>query len=296
VIGGIGTQVYGGLIGAGLEVSRSVVAGNFADSSPSDCGQVQFEGSMIEFSGGNLVGDSSGCDFVSTASDQIGTPSSPIDPLLGPLALNGEPTPTHALLPDSPAIDASAGTCALTDQRGFQRPIDGDSNGDPVCDSGAFELGAGDFDGDALADDADNCPRVGNADQADRDGDAVGDACDNCVLVANPRVERSYLTHRPWIALSGGQRDDDRDGYGNTCDAKFPGVGGSLVASSDLTQLRASSGKGVYALTCGTSGTVPCAVFDLDESGDVIDSADLTRFRALSGKVPGPKCATCPLP
>lgn len=49
-----------------------------------------------------------------------------VDPLLGPLANNGGPTRTHALLPGSPAIDA--GNPAIpkpppTDQRGFPRIV-----------------------------------------------------------------------------------------------------------------------------------------------------------------------------
>jgi CSLREA domain-containing protein len=63
--------------------------------------------------------------------DLIGT-----NPLLGPLADNGGPTFTHALLQNSPAIDAAP--ClptVVTDQRGVSRP-QGDS-----CDIGAFEFG-----------------------------------------------------------------------------------------------------------------------------------------------------------
>jgi hypothetical protein len=63
--------------------------------------------------------------------------------LLGPLKDNGGPTQTLALLPGSPAIDAVVGTCVVdVDQRGFDRPVDGDHNGAVVCDSGAFEFGA----------------------------------------------------------------------------------------------------------------------------------------------------------
>ena len=55
------------------------------------------------------------------------------DPLLGPLQNNGGPTETHALLPDSPAIDAGADTaCPAADQRGVARPLGS------ACDIGAF--------------------------------------------------------------------------------------------------------------------------------------------------------------
>lgn len=63
------------------------------------------------------------------------------DPRLGPLQDNGGPTPTHALLPDSPAIDAgNPGTCPPADQRGVARPQDGNGDGVAVCDIGAFEV------------------------------------------------------------------------------------------------------------------------------------------------------------
>jgi predicted outer membrane repeat protein len=59
------------------------------------------------------------------------------DPLLGPLAANGGPTLTQALLPGSPAIDAvPLIDCTIpADQRGAPRPQNS------ACDIGAFELG-----------------------------------------------------------------------------------------------------------------------------------------------------------
>jgi len=72
-------------------------------------------------------------------------------------------------------------------------------------------------------------------------------------------------------------------------------VTGTIVNSSDLAQFRASNGKNRTLDTCGTLGTRPCAIFDLDEAGLVLGSGDLSRFRVLNGKVVGPKCATCPL-
>jgi len=188
--------------------------------------------------------------------------------------------------------------------------------------------GLADTDGDGLIDSLDNCPLIGNANQADADGDGVGDVCDNCqvtsnrdqfdtdidgvgdacdscVNIANPWVTGShgvpgdtatYLAANPWATLTGGQRDDDHDGYGNKCDAKFPGTAGAAVGNPDLAQFRASFGKSRTGDTCGTSGTMPCAIFDLDQgAAAAIGNPDLAVFRTLFGKTPGPKCPTCPL-
>jgi hypothetical protein len=58
------------------------------------------------------------------------------DAFLGPLADNGGPTLTHALLEGSPAIDAATGFCPDTDQRGYTRPAGS------ACDVGAYESNA----------------------------------------------------------------------------------------------------------------------------------------------------------
>jgi hypothetical protein len=61
-------------------------------------------------SGGHNI-DSDGSRGLTAAGDMPNT-----DPLLGPLADNGGPTLTHALLPGSPAIDAGhAEACPETD-------------------------------------------------------------------------------------------------------------------------------------------------------------------------------------
>lgn len=70
--------------------------------------------------------------------DQSGGISN-VDPLLGPLANNGGATPTHALLPGSPAIDTGM-NCQAADQRGQARPTDGNGDGYYQCDIGAFEV------------------------------------------------------------------------------------------------------------------------------------------------------------
>jgi parallel beta helix pectate lyase-like protein len=111
--------------GAGVTLSNTIVAGNSYLAGPPlapDC-----SGAIVS-TGNNLIGSTAGCTFTATASDLLA-----VNPLLGPLAFNGGPTETHALLPGSPAIDKGAG-CPATDQRGTARPQG------PGCDIGAYEL------------------------------------------------------------------------------------------------------------------------------------------------------------
>lgn len=61
-------------------------------------------------------------------------------------------------------------------------------------------MGEGDRDMDGLLDSADNCPQVGNADQANEDGDPLGDACDRCPHLSDDAADR------------------DGDGIGDACD------------------------------------------------------------------------------
>jgi hypothetical protein len=87
----------------------------------------------VSTGGDNLIGDGRGSGLTSNEfGDQVGAADAPIDPRLGPLQDNGGPTPTHALLPGSPAIDTSS-ACPATDQRGVTRPQGAG------CDIGAFE-------------------------------------------------------------------------------------------------------------------------------------------------------------
>jgi hypothetical protein len=91
-------------------------------------------GFASEVSAENLDSGSS-CEFnPATSTNSL----SNVDPKIGPLQNNGGPTPTHALLLGSPAVDA-AGCILVTDQRGVTRPLDGNLDGQLACDVGAFE-------------------------------------------------------------------------------------------------------------------------------------------------------------
>lgn len=77
--------------------------------------------------------------------DQVGSIGFPIDPKIGRLQNNGGPTPTMALLSNSPAIDQGIRNGLLTDQRGAPRPFDfatsANAGGGDGSDIGAIELG-----------------------------------------------------------------------------------------------------------------------------------------------------------
>ncbi len=145
-----------------LSVSASTFSGNSAgdrgDCIDNDYGQVHIGdsilkgvaggtnlvslGSPVNSVGYNLSSDNGGGALVATG-DQINT-----DPRLGPLADNGGPTLTHALLPGSPAVDQgkrdAIPSLALTvDQRGQPRVFDDpdipNASGGDGTDIGAYE-------------------------------------------------------------------------------------------------------------------------------------------------------------
>jgi hypothetical protein len=87
------------------------------------------------------IDDGSSCGFAQPSDRSLTDPG--IDPKL---ADNGGPTPTHALLPGSAAIDAGRAFGATSDQRRLPRPSDfatiADATGSDGSDVGAFELQA----------------------------------------------------------------------------------------------------------------------------------------------------------
>ncbi len=159
----------------------------------------------------SLIGDRTGATITDDGGNLLGTAASPINPRIGPLAASallagGFPMPTHALLTDSPAIDAGdagamagVGNVPKFDQRGKGSPriYNGDGDETARIDIGAYELRpAGlmaDFDGNGVVDGSDflrwqqglgtaGAQATRNAGNAD--GDADVDAVDLAILQA----------------------------------------------------------------------------------------------------------------
>lgn len=139
--GGTPTRGQGiGSYGTPVILRNTIVAANVA-------GRPDMEGSF-ESQGYNIIGSiNDGVNNIATitpnpgTADQIGV--SPALVHLGLLAANGGPTPTHALLSPSIAIDKGKSGGLTTDQRGLTRPCDNpaiaNAAGGDGADVGAFE-------------------------------------------------------------------------------------------------------------------------------------------------------------
>ena len=159
-----------------INISNSIVAGNNPNSVNPDIepgtGALNVNFSLIEQVGLSLVG----------AGNTVG-----LSPNLGPLADNGGPTQTHALLAGSLAIDAGSNALAV-DENGI--PLTTDQRGDARIQSGTVDIGAvefgdpfllGDASLDGVVDFADIAPFIGLLsgtnflDQADIDRNGMVD-------------------------------------------------------------------------------------------------------------------------
>ena len=132
-----------GTIGGGIRSTTSTSLGNtiVAENTAVTNG-FDVSGSFVTL-GNNLIGrvDNAVGLISGRNNDQIGFSNARIDPGLLPLADNGGPTLSHALLAASPAVDAgkSAGAASF-DQTGNFRNYDGNRDGVFSVDIGAVEF------------------------------------------------------------------------------------------------------------------------------------------------------------
>jgi hypothetical protein len=151
-------SAYGGGISNGsggtLTVTNSTLSGNSAangDGIANNSGTTTLKNTIVSDGspGGNCsVGSGAITDGGHNLSSDnscvtAATSFSGVVPLLGPLADNGGPTPTHALGERSPAVDKGRSFGATVDQRGLPRPTDlglvTNAPGGDGSDIGAYE-------------------------------------------------------------------------------------------------------------------------------------------------------------
>ena len=208
---GGGLSIFRGDNDEVLTIRNSIIAGNSDNGTAPDF-EAPDNPSINLVVSNSLIGDNTSTTLVAAAvgspdanGNLVGTTSSLIDPLLGPLQDNGGPTQTHALLAGSPAIDAGDNALAvdangdplINDQRGsgFDRIFDG------TVDIGALESGAptflpGDVDQNGMVNFLDINPFIevlaSNSFQAEADANQDG--------VVN------FLDINPFIGLLSSQR------------------------------------------------------------------------------------------
>ena len=122
-----------------LTIDNTIVAENMASGTGSD---IQKTAGTVLPTGTNLIGDNSTVDTEFPAGSLNGTAANPLDPVLAPFGPYGGPTPTRPPFVYSPIIDPAGGKLASlqpTDQRGFDRTVDGDLIVGQIVDIGAVE-------------------------------------------------------------------------------------------------------------------------------------------------------------
>ena len=144
-----GTGNGGGILNVTgmVNIKNSILAANFDTANNAGPGAIHPDCSgTLNSQGHNLLRINTGCIGLVNGvnGNLVGTSGSPLTALLDDLANNGGSTQTHALRPNSPAIDAGnpaapgsgGNACAIHDQRLFAR---GGALGQ--CDMGAYERG-----------------------------------------------------------------------------------------------------------------------------------------------------------
>jgi CSLREA domain-containing protein len=279
-----GTEAQGGGVATSSSavVRGSIVAGNTSGSGHGD----DLWGSVNPFY--SLLGNNDGATGSFVAEAPVGSPDARgnligglvdgvIDPRLGPLANNGGPTLTQALLVGSPAINAGdpaavagVGTVPPFDQRGsgFVRVADDDNQGGARIDMGAYERGFGEtynFVVDTLADESDGDYSAGDF--------SLREAIE--LANANPGKDAIEFDPALWangpqtIALSlVGNQSNDRS---------------ALFISDSLT----IHGPGAKLLTLDASGLDPTPELNNGDGGRVIEISDVHNMDTMEVEISG---------
>ena len=246
----------------GLTIQNSIVAGNTTSRSESPDLRFRDRSYMgdvnVEYS---LIGDTD--DSGITATTGIGNILN-TSALLGPLADNGGTTQTHALMPDSPAVNTGDDALAV-DESG--NPLTADQRGESrffgVVDMGAFELQQ-----DGIIETR-SLVVTTNLDVEDPD-DGVNSLREAIAFANDPEAGRG--------------RDGDVDGDGSVSDAIT--FDPSVFTGGDNNLIRLAQGELVITQSASIDGSlVGGVVITGDADGDdiIIPGTNITDVAASPG-------------
>jgi hypothetical protein len=214
--------------------------------------------------GHNLIGKGDGSTGFSngTNGDQVGTIALPLDPKVGPPQNNGGPTPTVALLPGSPAIDAGDDSVLgsplflTTDQRGPGFP----RNFGAHVDIGAFEL-----------------------------------QCSAAPMVTlNPVSQISTGGSVVFTAAASGTPTPTVQWQVSTDGVTFTNIPGATTATLTITPTPSQSGsqyRAVFANPCGTATTSAAVLTILDVCLKDNSTGNLFQWNSTTGQYKFTRCS-----
>lgn len=228
-------------------IRNTIIAGNTASTEPDFFGPVDSEGHNLI---GNITGSSGWI-----ASDLTGTTALPLNPLLAPLANNGGPTQTMALLPTSPAINGGS-TMLAVDADG--QPLTTDQRGSPYSRIYGTSVDIGAFEFHPLA--------------------APGPTLTVNSLADTFNPDDGNLTLREAIAAANGLPGD------NIIDFS-PGLTGTINIITRLPSISSNvqiEGPGTASLTLNRSGSAAYGIFEISPTTSV-EVSGLTISNAVGG-------------
>ncbi len=290
--GGGGIEAYQ----ATLNLRNTIVAGNTRAGNASD---IRFWNALGESLGNNLIGTSINFEF--GVGQWLGSDRLNQEARLAPLGNYGGATQTHALLPNSPAIDAG-NNCVLTangcgdnnpavttDQRGAIRVR--------TVDIGAYEFASRalfDYDGDGKSDVSVFRPSAGswyisNSSNNSFTGVQFGISSDKIAPAdfdGDGKADISVFRDGFWYRLNSSNNQFVAVQFGSAGDLPVPGdfegdgkADISVFRPSNGTWYRLNSSTNEFvAHPFGTTGDLP-QMADLDGDG----KSDLTVFRPSTG-------------
>ena len=120
-----------------LTITKSV----FANNAVQDCNDLWvFHDNMVTETEVDLLGNFNASTDESCGFEGNNNQQNINDPFNGSLNDWGGKTPTLMIKENSDVIDLVTDSCSMEDQRGSERPLDGNNSGVAFCDAGAVEL------------------------------------------------------------------------------------------------------------------------------------------------------------